>query len=76
MPIYEYMCNDCERPFEELVLSATTPVACPVCNGTHIARLMSVVNSHSHGDSGRGAPAPMAAGPAGGCCGRGGCGCG
>jgi putative FmdB family regulatory protein len=74
VPIYEYMCNDCERPFEELVLSATTSVACPSCEGTHIERLMSVVNARSGRDS-----APMPATPCGmpspGCDGHGGCGC-
>jgi putative FmdB family regulatory protein len=74
VPIYEYMCNDCERPFEELVLSAATAVACPVCEGTRIERLMSVVNARSGRDS-----APMPATPCGmpspGCDGHGGCGC-
>jgi putative FmdB family regulatory protein len=51
VPIYEYMCNDCETPFEELVLSAATAVACPLCDGTDIARLMSVVNARSGGSS-------------------------
>ncbi len=57
MPIYEYMCNRCKRPFEELVLSAATAVTCPRCNGKKIKRLMSVVNSRSRG----GGSAPRAA---------------
>ena len=52
MPIYEYMCNHCKRPFEELVLSASTVVTCPRCNGKKIKRLMSVVNARSRGDGG------------------------
>lgn len=70
MPIYEYLCNDCERPFEELVLSAGTTVSCPVCQGRHIERLLSVVNSRAGGST---EPSP-AAGGGGTCCG-GGCGC-
>lgn len=73
MPIYEYVCNDCERPFEELVLSTATPVSCPVCDGTRIERLMSVVNTRSTAE-----PACMAEKtggmPGGGCCGGGRCG--
>lgn len=75
MPIYEYLCNDCERPFEELVLSASTAVACPICKGTDIHRLMSVVNTVSAHEtcSGDGACA-MGMPPPGGCCGGGACG--
>jgi putative FmdB family regulatory protein len=51
VPIYEYMCNHCKRPFEELVLSAATAVTCPLCNGKKIKRLMSVVNARSRGGS-------------------------
>jgi len=75
VPIYEYMCNDCEKPFEELVLSAATAVACPLCEGTDINRLLSVVNARSGGSSTPG-PSPCgrpSAPPS--CDGHGGCGC-
>ena len=71
MPIYEYMCNHCKRPFEELVLSAATAVTCPRCNGKRIKRLMSVVNSHSRG---RGGGAPTSTRSSCGSCSRTSCG--
>ncbi|MBP1688340.1 MAG: Zinc ribbon domain [Deltaproteobacteria bacterium] len=76
MPIYEYLCNDCEKPFEELVMSAATAVACPLCEGTDIERLMSVVNARSGGRSGE-LPATACGRPSAppGCDGHGGCGC-
>jgi putative FmdB family regulatory protein len=70
VPIYEYMCNHCKRPFEELVLSASTAVACPLCNGKKIKRLMSVANSRSRGGNG----ASMAASSSCGGCTRTSCG--
>jgi putative FmdB family regulatory protein len=70
VPIYEYMCNHCRQPFEELVLSASAVVVCPLCNGKKIKRLMSVVNSRSRG----GGAAPMAAGSSCGGCTRTSCG--
>jgi putative FmdB family regulatory protein len=67
------MCNHCRRPFEELVLSASTLVVCPRCNSKKIKRLMSVVNSHSRGSG----AASMAAGSSCGGCTRSSCsGCG
>ena len=72
MPIYEYLCEACQRPFEELVFSSSAAVACPLCGGDRVARQMSVFSS-SGGSSEREAVAPMASG--GGCCARGGCTC-
>ncbi|MCL6481897.1 MAG: zinc ribbon domain-containing protein [Firmicutes bacterium] len=31
MPIYEYICEDCGKRFERLVLSQAEPIACPHC---------------------------------------------
>jgi putative FmdB family regulatory protein len=40
MPIYEYYCDDCQKPFEVFVRSIHTPVApvCPHCGGTHVEK--------------------------------------
>jgi putative FmdB family regulatory protein len=40
MPIYEYYCDDCQKPFEVFVRSISTPVkpACPACGGEHIQK--------------------------------------
>ena len=31
MPIYEYICNDCEARYERLVMSAGQEIECPKC---------------------------------------------
>ena len=70
MPIYEYVCMECESHFEELV-RADTKVACPDCEATNVRKQFSVFAAHGT------AVQPTFGGPAGGggCCG-GGCGCG
>jgi putative FmdB family regulatory protein len=77
MPIYEYQCNDCDRPFETLVRRGHDDDAqCPSCNGVRISRRMSVFAS-ARAAAGDAIPngigdSTMRAG--GGCCG-GSCGC-
>ncbi|EGB14881.1 regulatory protein, FmdB family [Pseudodesulfovibrio mercurii] len=41
MPIYEYVCKQCGREFEELVFNAEEPVVCPKCGSTETEKLMS-----------------------------------
>lgn len=41
MPILEYVCQQCERQFEAIVLGSQQP-ACPSCQGTKLERLLSV----------------------------------
>ncbi len=50
MPIYEFNCNDCEHPFEELVFSRSEKVVCPKCGSAKVERALSVF-SHSSGGS-------------------------
>ena len=40
MPIYEYYCDDCQKPFEVFVRSINTPITpvCPDCGGQHIEK--------------------------------------
>jgi putative FmdB family regulatory protein len=70
VPIYEYVCMECESHFEELV-RGDRQVACPDCSATNVSRQFStfavhgVVKQPSHSGGGGG----------GGCCG-GSCGCG
>jgi putative FmdB family regulatory protein len=40
MPVYEYVCRSCERPFEELVLGGET-VACPSCSSADVEKRFS-----------------------------------
>jgi putative FmdB family regulatory protein len=41
MPIFEYVCRDCDHRFELLVRSETTP-SCPACRGGHLEKQLSV----------------------------------
>ena len=33
MPIYEYVCDECETQFQRIVLNKTQEIACPKCGG-------------------------------------------
>jgi putative FmdB family regulatory protein len=72
VPIYEYVCMQCESHFEELVRNGEEP-PCPDCGGANVRRQLSVFAS-----VGAGGEQPTFRGPTGGgggCCG-GSCGCG
>lgn len=45
MPLYGFICDDCENDFEELVMSAsqTDKVTCPECGSNHVQRQLSLV---------------------------------
>ena len=47
MPIYEFDCQDCGQPFEELVLSsaAIDRVECPSCHSREIVKKVSLIGS-------------------------------
>jgi putative FmdB family regulatory protein len=73
MPIYEYVCMECESHFEELVRSQEQAIACPDCTATNVRKQFSTFTARVS------APAPSLTRPAGrshggGCCG-GSCGC-
>lgn len=40
MPIYEYVCKQCDHRFEELVRASDTP-ECPTCHSRRLARQLS-----------------------------------
>lgn len=40
MPLYDYHCQPCDRTFEVLVRTGTTP-RCPSCGGEQLERLIS-----------------------------------
>lgn len=76
MPLYEYKCSDCERPFELLVASPALAdtVVCRYCGSDSVRRLISSFAARSAGGESFAATAPRSGG---GCaCGGGGCGCG
>jgi len=68
VPIYEYVCMECESHFEELVRSADQEVTCPDCSAEKVVKQFSVFAAH-------GTAAQPSFGGGGGCCG-GSCGCG
>ncbi|MFO0837579.1 MAG: zinc ribbon domain-containing protein [Phycisphaerae bacterium] len=66
MPIYEYDCKNCQKPFEALVRSAgeERTVTCPACGGRRIERRPSVFAAHA---ATRSNPLPRAQGGCGRC---------
>ena len=74
MPIYEYICDDCGKQYEQIVLSRKQKVACPSCaSGKHTLQL-SVFSAHGR-STGNGATASRESAGGGSCaCGAGGCG--
>ncbi|MGD8633243.1 MAG: zinc ribbon domain-containing protein [Anaerolineales bacterium] len=50
MPIYEFVCEDCGHPFEELLLraSAIEDVRCPDCESASIKKKLSLFASSSN----------------------------
>src|SRR5260221_11577729 len=69
VPIYEYVCMECESHFEELV-RGEQQVACPDCAATNVSRQFSTFAVH-----GVSKQPSFTGGGGGGCCG-GSCGCG
>ncbi len=45
MPIYEYICQDCKKPFEKLVVRSGQSIECPACGSSNHALQFSVFRS-------------------------------
>jgi len=43
MPIFKYLCKDCNHEFEKIV-QTSTELECPSCNGTTLEKQLSVFN--------------------------------
>jgi putative FmdB family regulatory protein len=72
MPIYEYICEDCQNEFEKIVINRQEEIACPKCAGKKNKIQLSVFATANGSGSSKG---PSFSGGGGsGCCG-GGCGC-
>jgi putative FmdB family regulatory protein len=69
MPIYEFVCMECEDHFEELLRVSDADPDCPECGSERTRRQFSVFAAHGAVEQ------PSFGKPAGGCCG-GSCGCG
>lgn len=73
MPIYEYVCKDCETRYEKLVTSSGQKIACPKCASP---RHMLQLSVFSAGKSGNGKAFSSEAAPAATCgCTPHSCGC-
>jgi len=70
MPIYEYVCDDCKKPFEKLVMSQSEKITCPKCGGRHHKLQLSVTASPCKSANAGASPSSS-----GGCCSPSGCGC-
>ena len=49
MPIYEFICTDCEHLFEELVFGSCEGLECPECGSDKLERAMSTFAFSSGG---------------------------
>jgi len=63
MPIFEYICGDCDHQFETLV-QGSAPPECPSCHGTRLAKQFSVFAVSVKGSASR---QPSVPGPCGSC---------
>ena len=73
MPIYEYLCDECETRFERIVINKQQEIACPKCASKKATIQLSVFASPTGSSSGVSAKSSSSSG-GGSCCG-GGCGC-
>ena len=69
MPIYEYVCQDCQTRYERLVLGKNGDIPCPQC-GSHKGTLQFSVFAAPHGEDSSSDAAPSCGG-----CNPYGCGC-
>lgn len=47
MPIYEYICDECETAYEKLVRSKAEKVSCPKCGSARKTLQLSTFAAHS-----------------------------
>ncbi len=71
MPIYEFVCMECEHHFEELLRLDDESPSCPECGSPKSNRQFSVFATHGTAEQ----PSFGGSSGGGGCCG-GSCGCG
>ncbi|MBS3757106.1 MAG: zinc ribbon domain-containing protein [Desulfobacterales bacterium] len=50
MPIYEFVCEECNHQFEELVLASDKkPPKCPKCESERVKKMLSACGIRPHG---------------------------
>lgn len=72
MPIYEYVCDQCDTRFERIVINKQQEISCPKCASKKATIQLSVFAAAS--SSGTGSSGSSSASGGGSCCG-GGCSC-
>jgi putative FmdB family regulatory protein len=73
MPIYEYVCDECQEQFEKIVLNKTQEIACPKCASKKNTIQLSVFSPAASGGGAKSSTSFSGGGSGG--CGSGGCGC-
>jgi putative FmdB family regulatory protein len=73
MPIYEYICDECDAHFERIVINKQQEIACPKCASKKTTIQLSVFAT-ANGANQASAKSSGSSGGGGSCCG-GGCGC-
>lgn len=53
MPLFEFVCSECQHPFEELLRSASAieGVSCPACGSSRVRKKLSTFASKVAGGS-------------------------
>jgi putative FmdB family regulatory protein len=74
MPIYEYVCDQCDTRFEKIVLTKQQEIACPKCASKKASIQLSVFAT-ANGSNGTSAKSSGSSFGGGGSCCGGGCGC-
>ncbi|HET7258863.1 MAG TPA: zinc ribbon domain-containing protein [Candidatus Acidoferrum sp.] len=76
MPIYEYICDECETHFEKIVINKQQEISCPKCASKKATIQLSVFATAGSGGSSSTSGSSSGGSSSGGgsCCG-GGCGC-
>lgn len=64
MPIFEYVCKDCDKKFEAIVIGSNKP-ECPNCKGQQLEQQLSKFAAHTSSSSP--SPSSPCGRPAGGC---------
>jgi len=70
MPIYEYVCQECERVFETIrpMSESDAPIPCAMCGGEHTRRKISIFYAESGGKAVSGMSEPACGSCGGGDC--------
>jgi putative FmdB family regulatory protein len=75
MPIYEYVCDDCQTHFEKIVFNKAQEIACPKCAGKKNSLQLSVFSASNGSSNGASAKSSASFSGGGGACCGGGCAC-